>query len=362
MKDKKNNSFFKELFASIKDFEKYQDFAIQKVSKEIVYTLKLIAIFTFIISLAFTLKIHIEKNKLVKYVDENISNINFEDSRLSVNNDEKVILKDIALENTAILIETKELSEEEIKRYEEDINEYSTGIIFLNDKMIVKTELSNGYTNLLYSDIVKEYNITNFNKQDLLNAMNGKELITFCIMFFGIFYLYMFIIYFITILIYAIMLAILGRITSILLRIPMKYKAIFNMALHALTLPIILNLIYIIVNLFTGFNIKYFQIMYSTISYIYIVAAILMIKTDFIKRQKELSQIIEEQQKIREEYNENMENNKNQEDTLNQDNIDSKKSNNTNKNNENRKENDDINKDINSKENKDGQEPETNNA
>lgn len=349
MKDKKNNSFFKELFASVKDFDKYQDFAIQKVSKGIIYILKLIAIFTFIISLTFTLKINIEKNKLAKYVDENISNIKFEDGKLSVNNDEKIMLKDIVLENTAIFIETKELSEEEIRKYEEDINEYSTGIILLNDKMILKTELGTGFTNLLYSDIVKEYDIMNFNKQDLLNDMNGKELITFYIMFFGIFYFYMFIIYFITILIYAIMLAILGRITSILLRIPMQYKAIFNMALHALTLPIILNLIYIVVNLFTGFNIKYFQVMYSTISYIYIVAAILMIKTDFIKRGQELSKIIEEQQKIREEYNENIENDKNEEDSLNKDNVD-------------KKESDEINKDTDSKENKDGGEPETNEA
>ena len=188
MKDKKNNSFFKELFASIKDFDKYQDFAIQKVSKEIIYVLKLIAIFTFIISLAFTYKIHTEKNKLVKYIDENVSDIKFENGKLSVNNDEKIMLKDIALENTAIFIETKELNEEEIRKYEEDINEYSTGIILLNDKMIVKTEIQAGYTNLLYSDIIKEYNIMNFNKQDLLNAINGKELITFYIMFFGILY------------------------------------------------------------------------------------------------------------------------------------------------------------------------------
>ena len=144
------------------------------------------------------------------------------------------------------------------------------------------------------------------------------------------------------------MLAILGRITSIILRIPMQYKAIFNMALHALTLPIILNLIYIIVNLFTGFEIKYFQVMYSAISYIYIVAAILLIKTDFMKRQQELSKIFEEQQKIREEYDKNIENNK-QEDSLNKDN-------------ENKKEKEDKNKDTNSKENKEGQEPEANNA
>lgn len=307
MKGNKNNSFFKELFASIKDFDKYQDFAVHKVSKEIIYILKLIAIFTFIISLAFTFKMHIEKNKLVKYINENISDVKFENEKLSVNNDEKVILEDVDLVNMAIFIETRQLNEEEIKIYKEKIDDYSNGILLLNDKMIVKTEINNGYTDFLYSDIVKQYDIESFNKQDLLNVLNGKEVIVFYIMFFGIFYFYMFIIYFITIIIYAIMLALLGRITSMLLRIPMQYKATFNMAIHALTLPIILNIIYIIVNLFTGFDIKYFQVMYSTISYIYMVAAILIIKADFIKRGQELSKIIEEQQKIRKEYKENQE-------------------------------------------------------
>lgn len=307
MKGNKNNSFFKELFASIKDFDKYQDFAVHKVSKEIIYILKLIAIFTFIISLAFTFKMHIEKNKLVKYINENISDVKFENEKLSVNNDEKVILEDVDLVNMAIFIETRQLNEEEIKIYKEKIDDYSNGILLLNDKMIVKTEINNGYTDFLYSDIVKQYDIESFNKQDLLNVLNGKEVIVFYIMFFGIFYFYMFIIYFITIIIYAIMLALLGRITSMLLRIPMQYKATFNMAIHALTLPIILNIIYIIVNLFTGFDIKYFQVMYSTISYIYMVSAILIIKADFIKRGQELSKIIEEQQKIRKEYKENQE-------------------------------------------------------
>ena len=41
--------------------------------------------------------------------------------------------------------------------------------------------------------------------------------------------------------------------------------------------------------------------MYSTISYIYVIVAILMIKTDFINRQKELIKLAEEQEKIKEE-------------------------------------------------------------
>ena len=39
MKGNKNNSWFKELFASIKDFDKYQDYATEKTSKSIIYFL-----------------------------------------------------------------------------------------------------------------------------------------------------------------------------------------------------------------------------------------------------------------------------------------------------------------------------------
>ena len=68
--------------------------------------------------------------------------------------------------------------------------------------------------------------------------------------------------------------------------------------------PIILNAIYIVVNLFTGFEVKYFQWMYATISYIYIIIAILMIKTDLINRQIELQKIYEEQEKVKKELEE----------------------------------------------------------
>jgi Sec-independent protein translocase protein TatA len=59
-----------------------------------------------------------------------------------------------------------------------------------------------------------------------------------------------------------------------------------------------------IVNLFTGFTIKYFEIAYNAIAYIYIITAMLMIKSDLIKQQIEVGKIVEEQKKVREEKKE----------------------------------------------------------
>lgn len=98
-----------------------------------------------------------------------------------------------------------------------------------------------------------------------------------------------------------VLLAILGYIVSRLFRIPLKFGPVFNIAVYSMTLPILLNAIYILINLLTGFEIKYFTIMYNAISYIYMITAILLIKSDLIKRNVELTAIIEEQEKVKQE-------------------------------------------------------------
>lgn len=116
---------------------------------------------------------------------------------------------------------------------------------------------------------------------------------------------YVFATYFIFGLFDALLVCIVGIIISRITRIRLKYKPIYIMSIYALTLPIILNCIYIIVNAFTGFTIGYFGVVYNVIAYIYIVTAILIIKTDFIEQQRELMKIINEQEKIRREHEQN---------------------------------------------------------
>lgn len=122
---------------------------------------------------------------------------------------------------------------------------------------------------------------------------------------YGIFYLlavvFLYSFYFIITMVDVLLLSVLGFITSRIAKVPLKYSAIVSISCYALTLSIILNAIYILINRFTGFEIKYFQIMYNGIGYIYVVTAILMIKTDLIKQQIEIAKLEEEQKKIREE-------------------------------------------------------------
>ena len=98
-----------------------------------------------------------------------------------------------------------------------------------------------------------------------------------------------------------ILLALVGLITSRLAKIGLRYWPIVNVAIYALTLPLLLNAVYILLNTITGFTIEHFQFMYNAISYIYVIIAILMIRSEMIKQQMELLTIKEEQKRIKEE-------------------------------------------------------------
>ncbi|MGN1302011.1 MAG: hypothetical protein ACI4U9_05800, partial [Clostridia bacterium] len=54
-------------------------------------------------------------------------------------------------------------------------------------------------------------------------------------------------------------------------------------------------------NTLFGTTIKFFQIAYSAISYIYLITVMLMMKADVIKNTQELQRVLEEQKKVKEE-------------------------------------------------------------
>lgn len=202
-----------------------------------------------------------------------------------------------------IIVNTNATNELE-NEYENKVSKYQNGIILLNNKVIYKNDMLNQNLEYSYETILNAYGVQEFEKQDVLNftnSINGIGLYSGFVLFVT---MYMFTIYFISTLIDALMLGILGFVLARIIGIKIKFKATFNIGIYALTLPIILNIIYLVVNSFTGFTIRYFEWMYTTISYIYVIVAILIIKTDLINRQIELMKIVEEQEKVKKELEE----------------------------------------------------------
>ena len=98
-------------------------------------------------------------------------------------------------------------------------------------------------------------------------------------------YLILIILYFLATLLDILILSIIGHITSKILKLKLTFRKIYNISAYAITFPMIINAIYFIVNACTNFTIKYFQVMYIAISYIYVMTALLIIKSDDTKNE-----------------------------------------------------------------------------
>ncbi|MCI9087716.1 MAG: DUF1189 domain-containing protein [Clostridia bacterium] len=305
MKQENKISFWKKIKISIFGLEEYQKLAVQKVGSSIGYLAKLMLIFVFLISLVITWNFGKVVNQVSSYIENEIAEIHFAEDTLIVKskdeNAEAIVVEDTELLNGKIIIDTGELNEEQVTKYEEAVKGYSNGVIILKDKMIFKTGITAMSTTIPYQEIAQRYHIVKLDKQDITEALSGTMIWTVYIAFFITMAIYLFIIYFSTVLVDALLYSVLGYITGIFSRLRLKYSATYNIAVHALTLPIILNLGYMIVNQITGYTIQYFDIMYMAITCIYIITSILMIKSDMIKQQMELSKIISEQEKIKQE-------------------------------------------------------------
>lgn len=304
-----NIPFFKKLWLSITKFERYPEMATEGVGKAISYLIKLILIFAIIISASMIYNFNNSLKQGIKYIDENISEISYKNGKLQINpvKDETM---NIETEVATLIIDTNTNEEETIREYEKRIDKNGLGIIWLNNKVVL---YANGVEEAhYYGDILTGLEITEFNKSDFIDFFtnNNKIYLAYFIMML----IATFTAYFITTLIDILILSIFGVLTSYMTGIKMRYRAVFNMSVYALTLSILLKLIYVLVGMFTDFTIKYFDFMYTAIGYICLVAAIFMIKSDVIKQQMELIRLREEKKRKAEEEHKEEKNDEQKED------------------------------------------------
>jgi len=290
-------SFFKRMFYAIKDFEKYQDFALENKVIAVRYMMKLVLILSIIISICFMSKFTLIVKQGINYFRNEFPNLYFSNNELTIESDKPIIHEFTEEFDGIIIVDTTSIDEE--SDYKDKLNIHENAIILSKDSMTLKNV--QGINTYSYSSIADIYGISDFTKQDLEGYLINKNVYTFYFSVFMIMLVYMYVIYFITTILDAVMLAVFGFLSSRISRIPLKFSVIYKMSLYALTLPITLNIIYIIFNSVTGFTIEYFDWMYTAIAFIYLITAILLIKSDMIKQQMELLKIEEEQKRIREE-------------------------------------------------------------
>lgn len=305
MEKTKKQGFFMSIKNSIFNFDSYQDFALEDMKRGIFYFLKLTVLFSVIIAIVFSvLQVVVTIPNAKNFIASDIPDFSYSNGILDVKSDETVTIDNIA-DQVLIIADTKDLDETKINEYKDKINLYDIGVLVLKDKVYLKNSYAGtGLQEIPMSDIGSIYGKNEFTKQDIVNDINSINMISLCISLAFTVFLGFFITYLIMSILDIIILALLSNIVAMLLRVRMKVSALVNISVHAMTLPIILLLIYAIVLMTTGFEIKYFNIMYRGIAYIYVITAVFLIRQNLIKQQMELTTIVQKQKELKQQLEE----------------------------------------------------------
>ena len=249
---------FKKIGYSITKFEKYPDMAAEGVGRAFSYLAFLGLLVAIVLSICVTFQIRDIIKQSAEYFDKNVTAVRYKDGELQA----EIVGENKIVTDMGTLIVDTSISSEEANEYKKEISSSNIGIIWLKDKVIFKT---NGRENsYLYKDILNELNITEFNKDDILKLfserLNTPSMYTF---YFVSETVVLFINFFLTTLADILVLTIFGILTSLVAKIQLRYRAVFNMSVYAITLSAILQVIYRVVQLYTNFSIKYFDLMYK---------------------------------------------------------------------------------------------------
>ena len=300
--EKMNKGFFKKIWYSINKIEKYPELSAEGLGRAIIYLMTLVLIIGAISSFATVYRTSLKVKEVAKYIDEKIPELTYKEDTLQVGAEEAIIDEN---ENFGkIIVDTKTDDEQQINQYVEDTSDEENAVIILKNKLMLKQSGTNGTTDYNYKDLFGQMGITEFNKQSLLDYLNGNGIMNLYFSLFASLLIYSFVIYLINILFYIIIISIFGYLATMILKLKIRYVAIFNMAIYAITLPALLNIIYIAINAFYPYQISYFEVLYALIASIYIMAAIFILKTEFNKKQGEVQKIVEVEKQIKEENKE----------------------------------------------------------
>ena len=304
-------NFFKKIWYSITKFEQYPRMAMGGLKRAIKYLILLTAIVTLFVMIGSLLQMKTLVEDLANYVQDNIPEFSYSDGKLIVQSETPIVIDNVEyIGIDRIVINTLSETDENKEQVEKDNLIIGTTIFFFDDEIILKSKSESDeivrqpYT---YSDFIAGYtgeNVEQFNKTEFVQFLTSEKMRAFYGNYALSIFIYLLIVNVMVALLDSLEIALLGWITTTVARIRMRFSAIYNMAIYSLTLPMILNILYIVINYFTSFTITYFQVAYITIAYIYLAASIFILKDDFIKKMQEVEKIKQEQVNVREEIEE----------------------------------------------------------
>ena len=276
-------SFFRRMKMSIFDFDKYHIIASEGLGRAMMYLIKLMLLFALVMSAASIIKVSQLLDQGIEYFSSNVPNFYFENNEFILDSDTDVTIENHEYTDFKIILTNSETySEDEIRDFD------GLTVAFTKKHVLLKQQNSTSITTQTYEELGNTIDLNEINKNYIVNMFSGENSYNILANIFAVIFISTFLTYFLTAILDTIALSLLGFIVSRLIRIPFKYGALYSLSISAITLPVILNAIYLIVNMFTGFVIPYFQIMYTLIAYVYLIAALLIMRSEIIKKKVQI--------------------------------------------------------------------------
>ena len=300
----KKIGFFKRIKIAIFKLEDYGMFLGERTSVALNFFLILILLISLIISIVSSYNFYKMSNTAYSYIQNELPNFKYENNILKFEKNLEAYDYDYKFR---LYINTDDnVSEDILKTYKENMYSDDLGLVLLKDKAIYIFDgnvIEQTYQELFSDQYLGQLGINFTNKQELVNSIQNIGFGTVINVYFVANFISIFINNVITNLGYLFVVAIFGYIAARFCGVRFKMSPMISLSVYSLTLSIILSGIYLVIYMLTGFIIKYFDVMYLLIAYVYIIAAILMIKYDLIKESEELQKIIEVQKQVKKELN-----------------------------------------------------------
>lgn len=282
MEEKKEKiSFFERIKIAVFKLEDYSKFLNEKTYVAIKYFFLISFIFSIVLAILGTYDIEKIINKGISYIENELPEFTYADGKL--NFDEYVEAYDNDYE-IYMIADTSDIDGDQVQMLENKIK--TVGIIFLKEKMIYVTP--NGGIEYKYEDISKQYEIPDFSREILIQKLDEASPKGIIASLFVLMLVFEFLIEIVAIMLDWFVIAIFAWVVSKIVKVDLKFKQTFNIAIYALTLSLILSIVYNVANYLTGFYTEYFRSVYLLISYVYVVAVILMMKTDGVGQNVEV--------------------------------------------------------------------------
>lgn len=299
----KQIGFFKRLKKAIFELEDYGFFLGEKLTVAFKYFFVLMFLVSIIFSLTVTYKSSSVINRCYSYLVNELPEFEYKDGLLNFKDVIKAYDHDYGF---SFIADTSEnVKKEKIKEYKDEIYKAGDyGILLLDSELIMivsGSENTINYAEYLASAGFNPAEVTANEKQDLINSLDQIGIPNLLLTMFIFLTIGSYVANIIIVLSDVCVVAIFGWFAARICGVNFKMNPMIALSIYGLSLSIVLDLIFDAIYIMTGFTVQYFEIIYLLIAYVYIIAAIFMIKYDLIKHTEELKKIIEVQKQVQKE-------------------------------------------------------------